>query len=289
MSRIYYNEPLIVSYSGGKDSDVLLHLAESCLKSNEYEVLNGHTTVDAPETVYHIRDVFKRLNEKGIKTTIDYHKRADGTNATMWNLIIEKHLPPTRIVRYCCRELKENTTPNRLCAVGVRAAESNGRKGRDVFATRGKTKKDAYYYSLSHVAEVHKESQEIQDDNWDCTFIKHMKEHKDIISNPIYEWEDSDVWEYIKANNIPVNVLYSKGYERVGCIGCPLAPYHHRMKEFKDFPKYKQMYINAFQKMIDAYPKKNGEWKTGEDVFNWWMEENKRIPKGQMSLFEEDE
>lgn len=289
MSRIYYGKPLIITYSGGKDSDVLLNLAENCLTSNDFEVLNGHTTVDAPQTVYHIRETFKRLNNKGIKTTIDYHKKDDGTNVTMWSLIIDKHIPPTRIARYCCAVLKESTTPNRMCAVGVRAAESTNRKGRDVFSIRGKTKKDAYYYSLSHVAEVHKESQEIQDDNWDCTFIKTMKEHKDTVVNPIYEWEDTDIWEYIRLKEIKVNPLYSMGYERVGCIGCPLAPYHHRVKEFKDFPKYKQMYINAFQKMLENYTKKDAEWKSGEDVFEWWMEEYKKIPKGQMSLFNENE
>ena len=61
MSKTYYGKPLIITYSGGKDSDVLLHLAESCLKPDEFEVLNSHTTVDAPETVYHIRETFERL------------------------------------------------------------------------------------------------------------------------------------------------------------------------------------------------------------------------------------
>lgn len=146
MSKAYYEKPLILAYSGGKDSDVLLHLAESCLKVGDFEVLNGHTTVDAPETVYHIRDTFKRLNNKGIQATIDYHKQADGTNITMWNLIPKKLMPPTRIVRYCCDVLKETTTPNRLCALGVRAAESKKRQGRDIFATRGESTQKLYFF-----------------------------------------------------------------------------------------------------------------------------------------------
>ena len=68
MSRTYYEKPLIVCYSGGKDSDVLLHLAEKALKPSEFEVLNSHTTVDAPETVYHIRDVFERLRGGGYRS-----------------------------------------------------------------------------------------------------------------------------------------------------------------------------------------------------------------------------
>jgi phosphoadenosine phosphosulfate reductase len=139
MSKAYYGEPLIVTYSGGKDSDVMLDLAESCLKSDEFEVLNSHTTVDAPETVRHIRKTFNRLNGKGVKTRIDYHVQEDGTRLTMWNLIPKKLMPPTRIVRYCCQVLKETGTPNRLCALGVRAAESTKRQGRDTFSTRGGT------------------------------------------------------------------------------------------------------------------------------------------------------
>lgn len=120
--------------------------------------------------------------------------------------------------------------------------------------------------------------------------IKKMKEHEDTIVNPIYEWTDADVWEYIKQEHIKVNELYSKGYKRVGCIGCPLAGYRQIKKEFSDYPKYKQMYIQAFEKMI-AERKATGkvtEWETGEDVFDWWIGENERNVKGQLSLFEDE-
>ena len=137
MSKTYYNAPLILTYSGGKDSDVMLHLAESCLKAADFEVLNSHTSVDAPETVYHIRAEFKRLNAKGIKATINYPKDKNGNHETMWTLIPKKKMPPTRMLRYCCSTLKETSTPNRLAALGVRASESNKRQGRDIFGIRG--------------------------------------------------------------------------------------------------------------------------------------------------------
>lgn len=136
MSREYYGAPLIVTYSGGKDSDVMLHLAETTLRPDEFEVFNSHTTVDAPETVYHIRKTFDRLKRHGIKTTIDYHIK-DGKPVTMWNLIPRKLMPPTRIVRYCCVVLKESGTPNRIASLGVREEESQKRQGRDLFAVRG--------------------------------------------------------------------------------------------------------------------------------------------------------
>lgn len=154
LSKTYYEKPLLLQYSGGKDSQVLVQLALECLEPSDFEVMNSHTTVDAPETVYFIRDQFKELEEKGVKCEIRYPRYEDGSLKTMWNLIEKKEIPPTRVFRYCCAELKEASTPNRFIALGVRESESNGRKGRDIFATRGKNKKEAYYFKTSHVAEV---------------------------------------------------------------------------------------------------------------------------------------
>ena len=49
MSLRAYKQPLVITYSGGKDSDVLLHLAGKA--GIQYEVLHSLTTADAPETV----------------------------------------------------------------------------------------------------------------------------------------------------------------------------------------------------------------------------------------------
>ena len=64
MSEKFYNAPLTIAYSGGKDSDVLLDLA---LRADiDINVVNNHTTADAPQTVYHIREVFRSLTDHGI-------------------------------------------------------------------------------------------------------------------------------------------------------------------------------------------------------------------------------
>lgn len=154
ISREYYHAPLIITYSGGKDSDVLLQLALECLKPEDFEVLNSHTTLDAPETVYYIRDKFKELEEMGVKATVHYPHYKDGRPMSIWTLIVDKQMPPTRFVRYCCDKLKETSTPNRFVAVGVREAESVGRRNREAFATHGLRKQDAYYYYYSHIKEV---------------------------------------------------------------------------------------------------------------------------------------
>ena len=71
MSLGYYGQPLICAYSGGKDSDVMLELFKR--SGIPFEVHHSHTTADAPQTVYHIRKVFHRLELEGVKCTIDYH------------------------------------------------------------------------------------------------------------------------------------------------------------------------------------------------------------------------
>lgn len=287
MSLTYYDKPLVIAYSGGKDSDVLLHLAEGCLHPQEYEVTHSHTTVDAPETVYHIRDTFDRLTNQGVKCEVLYSRDKEGKMVTMWNLIPKKKTPPTRIARYCCQILKEVGLPHRLVAVGVRRGESIKRQGRDIFGIQTSTLKKAKFFSLEHTQEVYSEAL-ARDPIWDCTLIKTMRDHGNTVVNPIYEWSDQNIWDYIKAKQISINPLYERGYTRIGCIGCPLATYYQRLKEFSDYPTYKQAYINAFDKMLIERKKEgkttNPLWETGEDVFDWWIEKYRYNVKGQMSL-----
>lgn len=238
MSKAYYDAPLIICYSGGKDSDVMLDIAKRCLDVGQFEVLNSHTTVDAPETVYHIREVFKRCEAEGIHTEVRM-PRYKGEPTSMWKLIEQKGVP-TRLVRYCCTILKETTTPNRMVAVGVREDESTGRHGRGSFACLGKRKKDAEWRTLQHTYAMFKLDQSGKPDAYECQFIQSCKENKDTICNPIYAFTEADIWSYAKEFSIPMNPLYVKGYKRVGCVGCPMASNRMRYKEFADYPAYKK-------------------------------------------------
>lgn len=300
MSKEYYHAPLIITYSGGKDSDVMLQLALECLDKKDFEVLNSHTTLDAPETVYYIRDKFKELKEKGIKATVRYPRYKDGSYKSIWSLILKKTLPPTRFMRYCCSELKETTTPNRFVATGVRAAESAMRKGRDVFSVKGATKTEAFYYSNKHIHDVFEDDKTRRHDGgvenpnevgvYDCTFISKAKQNKDLICNPIYEWSDSEIWEFIHERNMNYNPLYDKGFTRVGCIGCPLSS--SQVNELEMYPKYKDQFIRTFDKMVQKRKQigkhdnsKLGKlWKDGEAVYKWWTGDTSI--DGQMDIFD---
>lgn len=276
MSKYYYDKPLIVCYSGGKDSDVMLDIAKRCLKADEFELLNAHTTIDAPETVYHIRKVFKSCEELGIKTTIKM-PTYKGKPTSMWRLIELHTMPPTRIVRYCCANLKEASTPHRMAAVGVREDESVKRRGREAFGVLERRKTDREYRTTAHTFAMFKLDQYGGEEAYQCKMIEACKKNKDTICNPIYHFTSRDIWEYVERFNVPMNPLYAKGYKRVGCVGCPLGGSNQMRKEFADYPKYKENYIKAFDRMV-ARRKANGQacdtFTDGQSVMTWWLNEN---------------
>lgn len=84
MSLYHYGKPLVCTYSGGKDSDVMLELFRR--GGIPFEVHNSHTTADAPQTVRHIRDVFKKLEMDGImfRTKAMSHKKKSHILTKMW-------------------------------------------------------------------------------------------------------------------------------------------------------------------------------------------------------------
>ena len=260
-SKRMYNAPLLLCYSGGKDSDVLLQLAIN--SGIDFEVLHNHTTIDAPETVYHIRNTFKKLELQGIKCTIE-KPTYKGERVTMWSLIPMKMFPPTRIVRYCCTVLKERGGRNRAIATGVRRAESIARSKRGIYEDYNSDKKKKII---------------LNNDNDDKRrwFERCQKQAKTII-NPIVDWNDENIKDYIQSEKIDLNPLYCEGFRRVGCVGCPMAG-KHRYVEFRRYPTYKKAYIHAFDRMLSARianEKDKTKWQTGYDVFRWWLEEDYR-------------
>lgn len=258
ISAQYYNAPLIVTYSGGKDSEVLLELARRA--EIDFEVQHNHTTADAPETVRHIRKTFKRMELGGIPCTINY-PYYKGQRVSMWTLIPQKLMPPTRLVRYCCEVLKEHGGKNRCIVTGVRWAESASRKKNQHFINPNKKDDDGRWIGFADNEESRKE--------FEACPIK----GKTTI-NPIIDWTDSDVWNFARSEHLCMNPLYSCGHSRVGCIGCPMAG-DHRYEEFREFPAYENMYRRAFARMIEVRKAagKPTTWETADDVFKWFMED----------------
>lgn len=245
-------EGYYLAFSGGKDSIVVKELMD--IAGVKYDAHYNNTTVDPPELIYYMRK---------------YHKDVivDHPEITMWNLIPQKSMPPTRIVRYCCDVLKEGGGTGRFVVTGVRWAESSRRKN-----SRDMVEFDRYGSNAKKAIERRKIF--LMSDN---TERRMMIENCSIkgkhILNPIVDWSDKEVWDFIKLRKLPYCELYDQGYSRLGCVGCPMAPIRQREREFKRYPKQKLNYIKAFDRMLVERHKKGleTEWKTGEEVFKWWI------------------
>ena len=277
MSLHHYGLPLVCTYSGGKDSDVILELFKR--SGVQFEVHNSHTTVDAPQTVYHIRKKFREIELCGTKAEIQM-PTYKGVPCSMWTLIPQKGMPPSRLMRYCCVVLKETGCANRFIATGVRWDESNARAERGAYEVIGKTKADM----ITATDEI----MLMNDNSIKRTMTENCMRKNKMVVNPIIDWRHRDIWDFIQSEHIDYNPLYDCGYKRVGCIGCPMAA-KSRWKEFSDFPTYQRAYIRAFDKMLEGlkarWKDKPPKWKSGYDVFLWWMGD--KNVEGQMDLFED--
>lgn len=240
-------EGYYLAFSGGKDSVVCMRLLD--IAGVKYDAHYNLTTVDPPELVQFIK-TFPNV-------VVDRPKYNDGTPVTMWNLIPRKGIPPTRIARYCCEVLKEHSGEGRRVVTGVRWAESV-RRARD-----------------RHLVDVSRKV--FADDNDEAHRMTEQCVKKDRITfNPIIDWSDADVWDFIRQYNVPYCKLYDEGFKRLGCIGCPMGSSKQKEKEFARYPTYARAYLRTIAKMLELRKTKgkdntNTAWDTPEGCMKWWV------------------
>ncbi|HPS70604.1 MAG TPA: phosphoadenosine phosphosulfate reductase family protein [Candidatus Cryosericum sp.] len=216
-----------VAFSGGKDSTVMLDLVKRA--GVKYDAHYNFTTVDPPELVTFIRSQYPEVHWERPKET-------------MYALIERMMTPPTRLMRYCCRILKEHGGEGRTCVTGIRAEESQQRASR---------------------AEVD---------------IARLTGKENV--NPIFMWSSNDIWQYINERRLPYCSLYDEGFDRLGCIGCPMAGPKERERQFQRWPGIEKAYIAACQHAVDRRIEKGKQtetsWANGQEMFDWWMERTEK-------------
>ncbi len=257
-------EGYYLAFSGGKDSQCIYHLAKQA--GVKFDAHYNVTSVDPPELIYFIRRQYPDVH-------FDIPHDKNGKPVTMWSLIASQTMPPTRIVRYCCAQLKETQGHGRLVVTGVRWSESVRRK-----ATRHLVDADG------------------QHSNYDNEDTRKMVEQcylkRRTTINPIIDWDEADVWEYLDdVAKVPHCELYDQGFTRLGCIGCPMQRPEGVLRNFERWPKYRDNYLRAFAPMLEN-AKKRGRakcWDTVDDVMRWWIgqERNVKIDDNQVEMEEE--
>jgi phosphoadenosine phosphosulfate reductase len=257
MAKLYTGQPLYVSFSGGKDSQVTEDL---CKKAGvEYKAHYRLTTLDPPELVVFIRNQYP-------------HVKVDYPEATIWQLIVIKGCLPDRIRRWCCAELKEKGGEGRVCTTGVRREESTARKHRGTF----------------EIVTPKKEERMLFNDNEDRSLFETCLQKGKWVVNPIIDWLEKDVWEYLDSNKIKHCQLYDEGFKRLGCIGCPKGSTAQTLEQFRRWPTYYRSFVCSCNKLIEARKAKGKPltWKTGEEMMDWWIYEMPKADPDQLDLFD---
>lgn len=241
-----------VAFSGGKDSVVVKALCD--MAGVKYDAHYSVTSVDPPELVQFIKEQYPDVSR-------DIPRDEDGNAITMWNLIPKRLMPPTRIVRYCCAELKETGGYGRMVVTGVRWAESARRANNRALVNIGTAKKERIMLNNDNDESRH--------------LVESCFRLKKTTLNPIINWSDEDVWEFIHKYDVPYCKLYDEGYHRLGCIGCPMST--AAAADLVKYPTYRRAYIKAFDKMIEEREKHglNTVWGGEKKLWSggFWIEQ----------------
>lgn len=265
----------VVGYSGGKDSDVLVHLFRRA--GVRFCVVHNHTTLDMPETVYYIRRKFKKWEEQGINCKIYY------PTINFWSLCLQYKRLPLRQIRFCCARLKErNDIPElkyALKSFGVRKAES---------VKRSLLRDSIEIFDRAD----YKDIQRFHFDNTDDvkqTGACYTNSY--FFVNPLAYWPNDYLWDYIDGERLEVNPLYGEGFKRVGCMLCPMASTCERKRQLARYPKYEQRFVKLADDIIQmrnaqGLPNKNN-FKTGAECFDMWLNNEKLSTSEEYDLFQE--
>lgn len=205
LAKNYTGKPLVVAFSGGKDSQTVYHLTEAA--GVDFEAVYSATTIDPPEVVRFIREHYP---------SVRFHV----PTMSFWQLVEKTRMLPNRRMRYCCSVLKEATHQGRVTLTGVRREESAKRAKRQILDIN---KKPRQFDEFERSEKI------------DVQCFGNGKEK--ISVNPILDWTETDVWQYLdNVVNVRHCELYDQGRHRVGCLFCPMKSRKEIVDDMRRYP-----------------------------------------------------
>jgi len=231
-----------VSFSGGKDSTVLLYLVRSVYpdvpavfidtgleypeiktfvqsidnvitvrprKSYRQIITEYGYPIVSKEVAQKIKEIRNTKSQKLRNKRLHGDTKGNGRLSRKWQYLIDA---PFLISDHCCAVLKKNP-----------AKQYERSTGRKPFI--GLMACDSSMRTVSYLRQG-------------CNSFKTKRP----VSHPLGFWLETDVWKYIKTMNIPYSPIYDLGYTRTGCMWCM-------------FGVHKDTTPNRFQHMANTHPK----------------------------------
>lgn len=226
-----------LAFSGGKDSQALYHIAQ--MAGVKFKAHMSLTTVDPPEVIRFVKKKYPDVELIKPKMSI-------------YDMAKKKGCLPTWNIRWCCAEFKETHGAGTITLLGIRNEESARRKKRKEFEVNRKYAGNFDQWNIQHENVV------------SCINGKDK-----IMLSPIIDWTEREVWAFLNYYNIPHCSLYDKGYNRIGCILCPMANHKQKIRYIRDYPHVRKKWIDTIKWLSENIWKKKIE--KPEIVFEWWI------------------
>ncbi len=107
------------------------------------------------------------------------------------------------------------------------------------------------------------------------------------IWNPIAGWTEEELWEFVERGSLHVCELYGEGFERMGCIGCPMRGKAALDRDMARWPEVGRFWFAAFARIWDRkvtrkqlpfcsgakpWPGIDGVHRF-EELYEWWRDQ----------------
>lgn len=231
-------DKFLASFSGGKDSQVVLDLCTRSIPPWAYEVVYSDTGYELPTSLSLFEEVRINYNKLYPELKFSISKNHEEV-LNYW----DKIGTPSDTHRWCCsimktaplyRKLKvdgSNRQAKVLTFDGVRAEESTKRSGYDRIG-------------------------------------KGVKHNTVINASPILNWTTTEVFLYLFKYKLPINQSYRQGMTRVGCLICPFSSEWNDMISNKFYNSQLRPFLTRIENLtektgiIDVKDYiKSGNWK----------------------------
>lgn len=207
---------VVVSFSGGKDSQACLIWATKNFKKENIIAVFCDTGWEHELTYKHINEVCENL---GVELITLKSKKYNG----MLDLAAKKKRFPSTMARFCTSELKSHPMidwvldqkENLLIIQGIRKDES---------LSRSKMQENCRFFRYYfEPIKINKKGKPVFHTFRSSLVKKWCEKYDDSILRPVFDWSGQQVIDYIIENGQKPNPLYYKGANRVGCFPCVMT------------------------------------------------------------------